>query len=303
MALHVGMGLWNMRSTAAHPAPHPELYATLVSDARAAEEAGFDSIWLGEHRYWYDGWCPQPVLAAAAVLGATQRISVGTAVHLLPQHDLGPAVGLVRRIQALWPGRLRLGVGLGYRAGEYAVTGLDITDRVRRLVDGLDALVAEGLGELVLVGGMRPATMARAARRGLGVLLPPTTTLARTVDLVGRLRTAAPEVPVGLMRDVWLGSPEWYEEVLRPHYTEYVTAWWAPNDEAVPGQVERNLVTAIAGTADELTEALRPFLAAGVDTLVLQAHIEPTRTRRAEQIATLGESLLPRLRSLSRSAA
>ena len=42
---------------------------------------------FAEHRLWYDGWCPQPLVAAAAVAGATERLRVGTAMLLLPQHD------------------------------------------------------------------------------------------------------------------------------------------------------------------------------------------------------------------------
>ena len=46
------------------------LYQLLQQDASLAEALGFHSLWLAEHHFWYDGWCPAPVAAAAAVLGA-----------------------------------------------------------------------------------------------------------------------------------------------------------------------------------------------------------------------------------------
>src|SRR5690349_20903408 len=113
--LSVGVGLWNMRSTARRPRAHTALYRELLIDARRVDELGFDSLWLGEHRTWYDGWCPQPVLAAAAVLATTSRLRVGTAIHLLPQHDPKRAALAAVTTAELFPHRLELGVGLGYR--------------------------------------------------------------------------------------------------------------------------------------------------------------------------------------------
>jgi hypothetical protein len=61
--------------------------------------------------------------------------------------------------------------------------------------------------------------------------------------------------------------------------------------------VERNLQTAVTGSAAEIAAALAPFLAAGVDTLVLQTHTEYTHERCREQFEQLSQELLPLLRA------
>src|SRR6187455_2283302 len=86
-AVEIGVGPWSLQSTAAVPAGWPSLYAGLQAEAAFVESAGFDSFWLAEHHFWYDGWCPEPVVAAAAALGATTRLRVGTALHVLPLRD------------------------------------------------------------------------------------------------------------------------------------------------------------------------------------------------------------------------
>src|SRR6202011_1591043 len=118
-AMDVGIGLWTMRSTAACPASHPRLYGELAGDARLAESLGFHSLWLAEHHFWYDGWCPTPLVAAGAVLAATERLHVGTGIHLMPLYDPDRAAAEVDWLHRLSDGRFEHGVGLGFRAAEY----------------------------------------------------------------------------------------------------------------------------------------------------------------------------------------
>jgi alkanesulfonate monooxygenase SsuD/methylene tetrahydromethanopterin reductase-like flavin-dependent oxidoreductase (luciferase family) len=46
----IGLSLWTMQSTAAHPGLWRALYRRLGEDAQLAEELGFHAVWLGEHR-------------------------------------------------------------------------------------------------------------------------------------------------------------------------------------------------------------------------------------------------------------
>lgn len=313
--IHVGAGLWNMRSTARRPAALPGLYRSAVEDAAEAEEAGFDSFWLGEHRFWYDGWCPQPLLVASAVAEATQRIHVGTAMYLLPQHSPEVAVGAVESMTALFGDRLELGVAIGYRHDEYDGLGLRLADRAPRLEGHLDALVGAGSTARVWLGGMAEPAIHRAARRGLSLLLPPTLGVTKVARIVERARSVAADygsaLPrIGIMKDVWVGDSDesarrYFLPRISRHYREYVTAWWALDDRGavdegkLEKQLVRNLSTVLVGSAGTVADALAEFVAVGVDSFVLQFHLEETSAETRDQIQLAGSALVPRLRELA----
>jgi alkanesulfonate monooxygenase SsuD/methylene tetrahydromethanopterin reductase-like flavin-dependent oxidoreductase (luciferase family) len=313
--IHVGLGLWNMRSTARRSSALPALYRGVIDDAVAAERLGFDSLWFGEHRFWYDGWCPQPLLVAAAAASATTRLHLGTAMLLLPQHDPAALLQTVRTLEQFHGERIELGVSLGYRPEEYAGVGLSLQGRVRRMNDALDTLGSEPRAGGTWVGGMAVPAIQRAARRGLSLMLPPTLPVHKVRSLIDMARqeaaahdTAVPRI--GILKDTWIDTDaasarQYYLPRLVDHYTEYVTAWWA-RDEAgrvdrarVAPQVERNVAAALVGRPGHVAEQLLELVDAGVDTVVLQFSTEETRNRGQEQMQALAADLLPLLRSAS----
>jgi alkanesulfonate monooxygenase SsuD/methylene tetrahydromethanopterin reductase-like flavin-dependent oxidoreductase (luciferase family) len=310
--LAVGVGSWNLRSTARRPRTHTALYRDLLADALVVEQLGFDSLWLSEHRTWYDGWCPQPVLAAAAVLAATARLRVGTAIHLLPQHDPQRAARAAATTATLFPERLQLGVGLGYRAEEFAALGLELRDRSRLLEAGLEALRSHGYAEPLRIGGRSEQTARRAARTGNGVLLPPGLTRDQLEAFIATLRVEAAAAgrappPVGLMCDVWIDDDgdrarSHFNAVLRRHYGEYTRAWWArlpdgrPDEPKIARQVDRAVATAIVGSPEEVGGALRGFTALGLDLMVLQSVTEESYDDRHHQLELQARRLVPLLR-------
>ena len=86
-----------MQSTAAGPGLHRALYRRFGEDVALADRLGFAAVWVGEHRVWYDGWCPAPLHALAYAAGLTERIHLGTAMYLVPQHEARAAAGRSRR--------------------------------------------------------------------------------------------------------------------------------------------------------------------------------------------------------------
>jgi len=86
--VRLGIGIFGMQSVPQRPDHHVKLYRDLLEDAELAESLGFDSIWLSEHHFWFDGYCPSDLAAAGAVLGRTSKLGVGTAVMLLPMHSV-----------------------------------------------------------------------------------------------------------------------------------------------------------------------------------------------------------------------
>lgn len=323
MPVEVGVALWSMQSTATSPASWPRLYADLVRDARHAEALGFDSLWIAEHRFWYDGWCPAPLVAAAAALGATRRLYVGTAMHLLPQHDPTRTVRAGAVLDATSRGRFRLGVGLGYRDEEFDGVGLARAHRGRRMEAALDVLrtaqVGSGDGSArppdhpsVWVGGMARAAIARAARRGLGLLLPPTLRPVEVREALAFARSEAhaaglPLGRVGMVKDLWVTDSETerreHLDAVAAHYREYAGSWYRLHGEqgfARPDLLDRQMArtrdTAVVGRAGRVVETLGELADAGVDMLALHVSADITRHRYATMMSTLAETVLPALR-------
>lgn len=71
---------------------HTDVLESTVAAAVAAEEAGFDDVWLAEHHFMSYGVCPSAITLAGYVLGRTRTIGVGTAVSVLStQHPVALA--------------------------------------------------------------------------------------------------------------------------------------------------------------------------------------------------------------------
>ena len=168
-----GIGLWTLQSSATRPANGTALYRRFADDALLAEGLGFHSVWAGEHRLWYDGLCPELLHAQAFAAGRTTRSgSAGDARRT--QHDPEGYGRNAETLDELSGGRLELGAGLGYRDAEFDALGLRRDRRGRLLEAVLDAV--ERVGARLWLGGMATPTLARAARRGAGLMLPQTLT-------------------------------------------------------------------------------------------------------------------------------
>src|SRR5881227_1574380 len=98
----------------------PELRAM----ARAAEECGFDSIWVGDHMlYRGDGrpergpWDAWTLLAALAA--STERVRLGPLVASTAFHPPGLIARMAATIDELSGGRFILGLGTGWNEAEF----------------------------------------------------------------------------------------------------------------------------------------------------------------------------------------
>ena len=302
MGLRFGVGLWTMQSTAATPAPPSKLYRELLDDARRAEALGYESLWLAEHRFWYDGWCPSPLIAVAAAASATTTLRFGTAMMLLPQHDPQRFAQLTTAVDRLSGGRIDVGVGLGHRDAEFDGLGLRRKDRGRRMDKALDVLVETGAP--VWVGGMAPAALERSAERGFNYLLPDTLYIHELRETVARIREAAavvgrPPGRIGVLKTVWIGDDgpatrAWFLPRLRDHYTEEAGAWWILKGVATgfeePALLERQLDritdTALVGTPDEVAAGVAELADAGAQLLVLRVAFDVTRGHGVPEVMT-----------------
>lgn len=138
----VGVGLY-------YDFRHPHRWPEILEQIAWAERIGFTSVWISEHHFLADGYASGTMPLAAAISQRTSTIEIGTNVAVLPVHQPIRLAEDALTVDALSGGRLRLGVGLGYREVEFATFGQTMRERRRRLESGLDVLRAAFDGEPV----------------------------------------------------------------------------------------------------------------------------------------------------------
>jgi probable F420-dependent oxidoreductase len=178
---------------------------TAANVARAAEAAGFESLWTGEHVVLPDPQVPpsplpprtpmlDPAVALAFVAASTARIRLGTGIIILPQRNPVVLAKELASVDVLSGGRLLFGVGAGYLEPEFSALGAPFAERGARCDEYLDAIVAlwtqpqprfagryasfSGIDAQprpvqrphppIHVGGQSPGAYRRALRRGNG---------------------------------------------------------------------------------------------------------------------------------------
>jgi alkanesulfonate monooxygenase SsuD/methylene tetrahydromethanopterin reductase-like flavin-dependent oxidoreductase (luciferase family) len=127
--MRFGAGLWCLQSTATMPRHPARAYAELVEDARLLDRLGYDALWLSEHHFFYDGYCPSLPTASVAVLQSTDRLKVATGMLLAPLRDPDRLAAETADLDARYPGRFELGLGLGYRDVEFDGKGVPRRER------------------------------------------------------------------------------------------------------------------------------------------------------------------------------
>ncbi len=79
--------------------------------AKAAEELGYHRYWLAEHHNMHGLADPCPEILLGAIGSATSRIRIGTGGVLLPYYSPAKVAEVFRMHEALFPGRVDLGIG------------------------------------------------------------------------------------------------------------------------------------------------------------------------------------------------
>ena len=157
--------------------------------AVAADAAGLDELWV-----WEDCFAESGVAAAAAVLAWTPRIRVGIGLMPVPLRAVALEAMEVATLARLFPGRLLPGFGHGVldwmgQSGVRAASPLTLLrehlEALRLLLAGESVTVDGRFVQLddvllrwppdevppLLVGAIRPRTLALAGERGDGVIL------------------------------------------------------------------------------------------------------------------------------------
>jgi F420-dependent oxidoreductase-like protein len=133
-----------------------ELFPTVIAQAKEAEAAGFDSVFVMDHFYQLPGLGTpdQPMLEAYTALGAlaaaTERVQLGTLVTGNTYRNPTLLAKAITTLDVISRGRAILGIGTGWFELEHDSLGYDFgtfTDRFNRLYESLEIILPMLAGE------------------------------------------------------------------------------------------------------------------------------------------------------------
>lgn len=127
---------------------NPEVAARV---AKAAEAAGFESVWTGEHVVLPDPQVPpsplppsypllDPAVSLAFIAAHTTTIRLGTGIIILPQRNPLVLAKELASVDVVSNGRLIFGLGIGYLKPEFDALGIPFDKKGARSMDYLQAM-------------------------------------------------------------------------------------------------------------------------------------------------------------------
>ena len=253
-----------------------------VAMVRAAEDVGFDSIWLGDHLLYRDDgreergpWDAWSMLAGLAAV--TERVRIGPLVACTA---FAPPALLARKaaaVQEMSAGRLVLALGAGWNRAEFEAFGLPFDRRAARFIEAFDVIRRLLDGETVRMAGEFTQVVD-------AVVLPqPETPPALMVGSVGErvLRATLPHVDAWNCWYAWFGNtPVGFAEQ-NARVTQLAQA--AGRDPAAIARTATVFVAMdgagsdrphadlapVTGSTTAIADRLMDFNAAGVDEAIL----------------------------------
>ena len=142
--------------------PVAELFPTVVAQAREAEAAGFDSVFVMDHFYQLPmlGAPEEPMLEAYTALGAlataTEKVALGTLVTGNTYRNPTLLAKAITTLDVISRGRAVLGIGTGWFELEHTQLGFEFgtfTERFAKLDEALQIIMPMIRGERVSFTG------------------------------------------------------------------------------------------------------------------------------------------------------
>jgi F420-dependent oxidoreductase-like protein len=139
-----------------------ELFPTVIAQAKEAEEAGFDSVFVMDHLYQLPGiGAPEePMLEAYTALGAlaaaTERVQLGTLVTGNTYRNPTLLAKEITTLDVISQGRAILGIGTGWFELEHDSLGYEFgtfTERFKKLDEALEIILPMLKGDRVTFDG------------------------------------------------------------------------------------------------------------------------------------------------------
>jgi alkanesulfonate monooxygenase SsuD/methylene tetrahydromethanopterin reductase-like flavin-dependent oxidoreductase (luciferase family) len=269
--------------------------ASLREFVAHVDDTPIERVCVGDHVTFRDGTGFDGLQFATAVAALSDRLTVQTAVYLLPLRHPVPVARQVAALAWLAPGRFVFGVGVGGEdPGEVRACGVDPATRGRRLDEALpilrDLLAGRavtrtgGLFELdevtiapqpptrvpIVIGGRSEAALRRAGRFGdgwLGLWVSPERYAAACEQVARFARSAGRDITTWTHgMHVWCGfgaDREWARRRLAGEMESLYGVGFEKFERYCP-----------YGSPEQVADALRPYLAAGCRSVNLIATAE-----------------------------
>lgn len=247
------------------------------------DESSIEHVFCGDHVSFLVGAGNDGLLTSAAMLSATSRVAVHTAVYLLPLRHPVPVARQLADLAALAPRRFSFGVGVGGEdPHEFQVCGIAPGTRGRRMDEALEILrsLLDGLpttfhGEFFdvddaviaptpvhripfVIGGRSDAAMRRVAHYGdgwLGIWNSPARFAHATEAIAGQAARIGRPIPEMHGMQVWCGLAA-SADTARPRLAAAMEAFYT-----IP--FERFEKYSPYGTPEDVARFLRGYVEVG----------------------------------------
>jgi probable F420-dependent oxidoreductase len=275
----------------------------VVAMTRAAEEVGFDSVWLGDHLLYRDDGRPErgpwdAWTTLAGLAAATERVRLGPLVACLGFHAPGVLARMAASVDEISGGRLVLGVGAGWNAAEFRAFGLPYDHRVDRFEEAFAVVRRLLAGERVTLEGRYwriddavllppparrpPLVIGSTGERMLGIALPHVDGWNTWYDLVGNSVE-------GFARDTATVAAAAERAGRNPAEVERSVCVFVAFDREAGGRPITDEAPPVEGRAEPIATHLRALAEAGAAEaiLVLKPIDEPSIRAVGEALALL----------------
>jgi alkanesulfonate monooxygenase SsuD/methylene tetrahydromethanopterin reductase-like flavin-dependent oxidoreductase (luciferase family) len=141
-------------------------YQAALDMAVWAEEHGAVMIAISEHHGSDDGYLPSALPMAAAIAARTSKVIIGINALVVPFHDPLRLAEDIAVVDQLSKGRLNITLGAGYVPGEFAMFGVPLGERAKRMTETVETLRAAWTGEPFSFRGRTVQVTPTPYRRG-----------------------------------------------------------------------------------------------------------------------------------------
>lgn len=293
------VGLWTGSLEGVRVGAVPELLADL-------DEQGWGALWFGE------AVGREAFTAAQLYLGSTRRMAIGTGIANIYGRDASAASAAARTLEALYPGRFVLGLGVSHaplverRSHRY---GRPLA-AMREYLDALDRAFSVAAGEdtmpPVVLAALGPKMLELARDRTAGahpyLTLPEHTARAREILggtgedgpalVVEHAAVLAPEAEGD--DEVWRARAHEHLEIYSglPNYRNSWTRQGFDESDYVRGGSERLKQSMVTRGAEATRDRVRDHLDAGASTVLVQVLGENVLVPPVEDWRRAAEALL-----------
>ncbi len=292
--------------------------SSYLEDVGRLEDLGYDSVWVGEHIFFY-----VPTLDGPAVMAAwaakTSRITIGSGITLLPLRPPAISAKVFSTVDIISKGRTIVGIGVGGEyPPEFQACGVPVNERGARTNEAIEILrklwsgdevthqgrfwqfgpvqlkppPVQAGGPPVWVSGRSEAAIKRAARLGDAYLpyLFSIDRYRRSAAQLDELAVAAGRDPVALERALLI------EVCVAGSHADAHRAAADALGQTYQQDFEKLVDhVSVLGTPDECVEKLTGYVDAGVTHFLIRAHPTPELDWWG-QVETIAREIAPRFR-------